>query len=381
MGTVRYGYEAFPVYTRYHASILLHAARHNALAAGADSLWIPDHLNGFFPPSLATPDRAGLVRLAPDPDAFFEPWTSMGALAARNRFRRIPLGIGVTDAGRRNPAVTAQAAATVHHLNRGGAILGIGTGEREGNEPYGVDWSKPVGRFEEAIATIRALWDSGGEPISRDSAFFPLHNAKFAIPPKKGRWPQIWIAAHGPRMLRITGRYADAWYPASPQTPQQYAGRLEIVRTAASNAGRNPDAITPAIWLPVLTGRSRDEVEEVLDSDLARWWAVLASDSEWQRHGVTHPLGEGFGGGQDIVPQSLDEETVERCIKLAPPALIRESLLYGTPAELVDQVSEWRDHGVRYVVVQSANALRPSLIRGLMAEPSLIRFMRGLRRL
>ena len=40
-------------------------------------------------------------------------------------------------------------------------ILGIGTGEREGNEPYGVDWSKPVSRFEEALATIRALNQMG----------------------------------------------------------------------------------------------------------------------------------------------------------------------------------------------------------------------------
>jgi hypothetical protein len=33
------------------------------------------------------------------------------------------------------------------------AILGIGVGEREGNEPYGVEWTKPVARFEEAVAT------------------------------------------------------------------------------------------------------------------------------------------------------------------------------------------------------------------------------------
>jgi hypothetical protein len=31
--------------------------------------------------------------------------------------------------------------------------LGIGVGEREGNEPYGLEWTKPVARFEEAVAT------------------------------------------------------------------------------------------------------------------------------------------------------------------------------------------------------------------------------------
>ena len=144
----------------------------------------------------------------------------LGHLAARNRLARLRLGVSVTDTGRRNPAVTAQAAATLHLLTRGRAILGIGTGEREGNEPYGVDWSKPVARFEEALATIRALWGSGGELVNRDSPFFPLRNAVFDLPPYREKWPEIWIAAHGPRMLRATGRYADAWFPAFPTGPK-----------------------------------------------------------------------------------------------------------------------------------------------------------------
>jgi len=53
----------------------------------------------------------------------------------------------------------------------------ISVGEREGNEPYGVDWTKPVARFDEALATIRALWDSRGELVNRDSPYFPLRNA------------------------------------------------------------------------------------------------------------------------------------------------------------------------------------------------------------
>ena len=160
-----------------------------------------------------------------DVDACLEPWTVLGNFAARNRLGRLRLGTSVTDVGRRNPAVTAQAAATLHLLTRGRAILGIGTGEREGNEPYGVDWSKPVARFEEAMATIRALWNSGGELVSRDSPFFPLHNAIFALPPYRGKWPEIWIAAHGPRMLRATGRYADAWFPALISPAEGLRGR------------------------------------------------------------------------------------------------------------------------------------------------------------
>lgn len=127
----------------------------NYLAAAAsrvDSFWVPDHLNALFPRALWQPQYCGTAKITPSVDAYMEPWTMLGSLAARNRIGRLRLGVAVT--GRRNPAVTAQAGCTLNLLTRGRAILGIGTGEREGNEPYGVDWSKPVARFEEAMATI-----------------------------------------------------------------------------------------------------------------------------------------------------------------------------------------------------------------------------------
>src|SRR3981189_2645886 len=147
---------------RRSPTALLRANYLTAVASRIDSLWVPDHLNALMPRAIATALYFGAAKLIPKIDAHLEPWTMLGHLAARNRVGRLRLGVGVTDAGRRNPAVTAQAAATLHLLTRGRAILGIGTGEREGNQPYGGDWTKPVARFEEAIATIRALWESGG---------------------------------------------------------------------------------------------------------------------------------------------------------------------------------------------------------------------------
>ena len=262
------------IHTRYAPMAMVQASYLTAVATGMDSFWVPDHLNSLLPRSIMTPKYAGAARLAPKTDAWLEPWTVLGSLVARNRLGRLRLGTGVTDTGRRNPAVTAQAAATLHLLTRGRAILGIGTGEREGNEPYGVDWSRPVARFEEALATIRALWDSGGEPVTRDSPFFPLRNAVFDLPPYRGKWPEIWIAAHGPRMLRATRRYADAWIPAMMNRPKEYAAGLQKVRAAASDAGRDPMSITAANWLFVITGRSRGEVDDVLGSDVMKVFAL-----------------------------------------------------------------------------------------------------------
>lgn len=353
----------------------------SAVVSGIDSFWVPDHLNASFPQALWQPKYCGAAKLLPTVNASMEPWTVLGHVAASNRFGRLRLGVGVTDAGRRNPAVTAQAAATLNLLSRGRAILGIGTGEREGNEPYGVDWSKPVARFEEAIATIRALWDSHGDLVNRDSPFFPLHRAVFDLPPYRGKWPEIWIAAHGPRMLRATGRYADAWFPALAQTPQDYAQRLETVRAAASDAGRDPMSITPAIWLSVIAGRNREDVDEALNSELIRVYGLNAPDESFVRHGAEHPLGAGFSGAQDFLPHEMDEETALSLSAKVPQSLLTEIFLNGTPNEIVEQASQWRDYGVRYMVLVNASVLNRSLVKALSSGVPFIQSVQKLKKL
>ncbi len=369
------------VHTRFRPTALPRANYLTAVATGMDSFWLPDHLNSLFPRAVMTPKYMRAARLVPDVDANLEPWTMLGNFAARNRLGRLRLGTAVTDVGRRNPAVTAQAAATLHLLTRGRAILGIGTGEREGNEPYGVDWSKPVARFEEAMATIRALWNSGGELVTRDSPFFPLHNAIFALPPYRGKWPEIWIAAHGPRMLRATGRYADAWFPGMISRPKDYAAGLEKVRAAASDAGRDPLSITAANWFFVVTGASRGEVDDALGSTAMKAFVLNVPAEVWARHGARHPLGDDFTGGQDIIPQIFDEQTVLSYTADVPISIAKEFFLTGTPDEVIEQAAEWRDCGMDYPVLANISAVQPSMRRGFAANVPFVRILRQLRRL
>ena len=228
--------------------------RANYLAAVAnrvDSFWVPDHLNALFPRSIWAPKYCGAARLIPMADASLEPWTVLGHLAARNRVGRLRLGVSVTDTGRRNPAVTAQAAATLHLLSRGRAILGFGTGEREGNEPYGVNWSKPVARFEEALATIRALWNSNGELVKRDSPFFPLRDAVFDLPPYRGKWPEISgspLMVHG--CCGPPGDTAMPGFPRSPTGPKTTGNvwKLSGPRPPTQDATRWPSSRLSSSW-------------------------------------------------------------------------------------------------------------------------------------
>jgi phthiodiolone/phenolphthiodiolone dimycocerosates ketoreductase len=379
--TSRFGVGVFDQIVNAHPwpTAPLRANYLGAVAAGADSFWVGDHLNSLFPRSIATRRYVGAARLVPKVDAVLEPWTVLGHLAARNRIGRLRLGVSVTDAGRRNPAVTAQAAATLHLLTGGRAILGIGTGEREGNEPYGVDWSKPVTRLEEALATIRALWNSGGELASRDSPYFPLRDAVFDLPPYKGKWPEIWVASHGPRMLKITGRYADAWVPALIAR-SDYAAGLDAVRSAASDAGRDPLSIKGAWAGFAVVGRTRDDVDEALSGDAIKSTALLAPAYFWERHGVSHPLGLA-GGATDILPQLIDEQTALSYTRQVPQSLLKEGLLTGTPNDIIEQAAEWRDQGVRHITLGNISTLQPNLRKGLESTLPFLQVIRGMRRL
>lgn len=182
-------------------------------------------------------------------------------------------------------------------------------------------------------------------------------------------------------MLRATGRYADAWFPAFTFRPSDYPAGLEVVRAAASDAGRNPLSITPAIFRFVVTGHSRDEVDEALNAPFAKASALNMPAEMWTRHGAHHPLGDDFTGLQDLTPQMLDEQTVLAYTADVPLSLLKEGVFNGTPAEIIDQAAEWRDHGLRYAVLCNASAMQPNLRRGVAANVPFARVLRGLRKL
>ncbi len=164
----------------------------------------------------------------------------------------------------------------------------------------------------------------------------------FDLPPYRGKWPEIWVAAHGPRMLQATGRYADAWVPFVLTRSTDYAQVLETVRAAASDAGRDPMSIMPAVVRAVVTGRNRDDVDEVLDSVMMEASALTAPAEVWARHGAQHPLGADFSGVQDLIPQTIDKQTALSYTAKVPASLVKE-ILTGHPTK---SSTKWRNGAI-----------------------------------
>lgn len=307
------------------------------------SVWLPDHMVSFWPESIWTPEFTDLAIASPSPHRHLDALAVAGAVAVLTR--TVPIATSVVDTVRRHPAMLAQTALTLDHLSKGRFILGLGSGETENTVPYGFDFAKPVGRFEEALKVIRLLWDTDG-PVDFEGQFFKLHHARMDTEPYQGKVPQIWIGSAGPRMLEITGRYADGWWDAGALTPEDYAAKLKVVRESADRAGRDPLAIVPASIQTCLMGNDA-EIDEILQAPLVKAIMLQVSSRQMAERGFEHPLGPDWGGYQAIDPAVLPRERIVAMLQRTTPEMLRAVRPVGTPRQMARVIKSYVDAGLR----------------------------------
>lgn len=329
--------------------VLAYAARLMRL----ESLTIWDHVQDLFPASLWDKDFTWLARLSKTPHEMLDYQATLGYLAAYAG--RLRLGVGVTEAIRRHPVLIAQSMATLAHISRRAPILGIGTGERENVEPYGLSMSYSVSRLEEALQIIRLCWEAEG-PVDFEGRFFNLKQATLDLRPPRKRVPRIWVASHGPRMLGLTGKYGDGWLPVLVTEPEDYAARLATIHAAARAAGRNPSAILPAMQAYVVVAPTEREARAMLNAQPIRFIAVLAPAEMWRRHGVAHPFGEGFKGFFDYVPTEHTREQLLDAMAQVPLDALAEVLMWGTPQQVAGRIRAFGEAGLRHANLELASA-------------------------
>ena len=258
---------------------------------GLSSVFVWDHFQEFYPTVLWDEMFTPFSARVSSPHEVFDYQTLLGALAARAGKMR--LGVGVSEPIRRHPVLLAQAALTLAHLTGRAPILGLGCGEKMNTEPYGLSQRRAVDRLAEALQIVRRCLDSRG-PFDFAGAHFRLDGAVMDLQAPPGRSPEVWVAAHWPRMLELTGRYGDGWLPMTIalNTPDEYAAKLARIRSAARDAGRDPDRIVPALFAYVLVAPTQKRAQAMLHSRMVRYWAfaVLRRALDSRRGGPSFRL-------------------------------------------------------------------------------------------
>ncbi len=210
-----------------------------AEAAGLDSVWMFDH---FF----NRRDDGTIQNM-------YEAWTILSAVASVTD--RILLGSLVMCATFRNPGLLAKMAATLDEVSGGRLILGIGAGWYDPEyEAFGYPTNRRGTRYEETLSIVRRLLD--GERVTFSGEFHQLRDA--VLTPVPSRRIPILVAGDGPRVLRLAGRYADAWNDNGfglPDDPNYFGMRLRTVLQSLDEAleaeGRDPTTIERTIGVTV----------------------------------------------------------------------------------------------------------------------------------
>ena len=307
------------------------------------SIWVPDHMVSFWPDSIWTPEFTDLAISSPSPHRHLDGLAVAAAAAVLTK--NVPIATTVVDTVRRHPSLLAQTALTIDHLSKGRFILGLGSGETENTVPYGFDFSKPVSRFEESLKVIRLLWESDG-PVDFEGQFYHLHHARLDTEPYDGKFPKIWIGANGPRMLDITGRYADGWWPAGAWTPEEYGAKLTTIRAAAEKAGRDPMAITAANTNFCLIGDDA-ELAEIMQAPLVKAMVMQIPAEVLRERGFKHPLGEDWRGMQDIDPAKMPRERIVDMLEKTRPEHILSVVEHGSPKQIAAKYKAYVDAGMQ----------------------------------
>jgi alkanesulfonate monooxygenase SsuD/methylene tetrahydromethanopterin reductase-like flavin-dependent oxidoreductase (luciferase family) len=152
--------------------------------------------------------------------------------------------------------------------------------------------AQSVDALEEAIAILRGFW-SGQRSVDVDGKHYRVKGAKPGPPPAHPI--SIWVGAYGPRMLRLTGRLADAWLPSiggSYMQPDDAPRMHAAVSDGATAAGRDPADIERAANVTALDISPRawlDQLARVVDLGFTTLLVALPADDAMS---ATRQLGE-----------------------------------------------------------------------------------------
>jgi probable F420-dependent oxidoreductase len=197
--------------------------------AGYDSLWSFQRL--FVPAGSA---------MDPVYHSVLDPMVALGYAAAGTS--RIRLSVAVVNLPFVSPAVLAKQAVTVDVLSGGRHDLGLGIGWMpEEFEATGASMQRRGARAEEYVAALRALWAQGVSSFSGE--FYTVPPCRAEPKPVQPGGPPVLLGGGAEPALRRAGRLADGWVTSSRTDLSRIAEGVNVVRGAAREAGRDPEAI------------------------------------------------------------------------------------------------------------------------------------------
>jgi len=233
-------------------------------------------------PSFWTPNIFGLEAI------------SALAIAARET-RSIELGTAVVPTYPRHPVAMAQQALTAAAAAGGRFTLGIGLSHKIVIEDmFGLSYERPARHMREYLEVLTPLLR--GEPAKFEGEHYRV-NAGLSVA-GAGTVPLV-VAALGPVMLGLAGRFADGTITWMTGTSTLETYIVPVIRAAAQKAGRPEPRIVAG--LPMTLTSDVDSAREKMDQTYAIYGTLPSYRAMLDREGVEGPGGVALLGDESAL--------------------------------------------------------------------------------
>lgn len=218
-----------------------------------------------------------------------DPLTLLAAVAAR--VPALTVGTAVLLPMLRNPVILAHQVATLDQISEGKLILGVGFAADRPNiraefAAAGVPFEHRIGRMLEGLRLCKALWT--GDPVDWDGRW-QTTQASIGPTPARPGGPQLWIGGNLPASIDRAGKHFDGWFPIAPNAADFAAG-LKHVHGVAAGHGRDPDAVSGAMYLTICLDDDAAKADDRLNGFLEQYYGQPAAATRRRQACYAGPL-------------------------------------------------------------------------------------------
>ena len=260
------------------------------------------------------------------------------ALAAvANATEHIKLGTGIVNVYSRSPAAIAMAITTLDELSKGRAILGLGSsGARVIESWHGLRYERPLGRLREAVTIVQQILS--GSQVNLQGSVFHVSDFRLAVQPPQHKIP-IYIAALGPKMLRLAGGIADGvlLYLCPPA---KMPDTIAEIRKGAENGKRPSVRFDVAALLPTFVSENREEARRSVAAMVAYYVGGMGS---YYHRQVSQ---SGFETDANTIRAAWMSGDRVSATKMVTDRLLDSVALAGSAKECRTRLEEFRGAGI-----------------------------------
>jgi probable F420-dependent oxidoreductase len=250
-----------------------------AEAAGAESLWVSDHLLMVEDTLEGYPYSADGHATWPADIDYYESLTCCSFMAAVTSACRV--GTAVLVLPQRNVLELAKVAATIDRLSGGRLVLGLGAGwYRAEMEALGYSFEGRGRRADQMLVTLRECWS--GRPRAIDGEIHVPPGVVLEPTPAQPGGPPLLVGGMTERALRRAARFGDGWLAITwvdRYDAAELERSLDRLRTLRAEIGDGAPCRTTLLLHA--TDDQADDVPAAIDALAGLGFDELIVDPPW----------------------------------------------------------------------------------------------------